>query len=258
MKLINDHVIRYSMSTNPSFAALFPDVEVLVALSPEALGDILLPFFNSLPHYQRQSLRYSTFCSIFIINVFDPKVRDRVTTAVREAWVVLVRDGFLAQTPDSYDSYFITKRGASVTSSQDMETYRKASLLPHIILFPDLAAEVLLDFNQGNYDTAIFKAFKHVEVSVRAAGGFTNADIGTKLMRQAFGSAGPLTDTSVVAAEQQAVADLFAGAIGAYKNPPSHRYVLLNDPAVAVELILYANHLLRIVRERVAAGTPPP
>jgi hypothetical protein len=54
------------------------------------------------------------------------------------------------------------------------------------------------------------------------------SDIGVALMRKAFDkSTGPLTDMSNPEAEREALAHLFAGAIGSYKNPHSHRTVNL-------------------------------
>ena len=89
---------------------------------------------------------------------------------------------------------------------------------------------------------------KAVEVAVREAAGLLAKDIGAPLMRKAFDpSNGPLTDMNVEHAEREARAHLFAGTIGSYKNPRSHRNVTLDDPDEAAEIIMLANHLLRIV-----------
>jgi uncharacterized protein (TIGR02391 family) len=116
-------------------------------------------------------------------------------------------------------------------------------------LHPTIREDVWALYHRGKYDTAVFEAMKAVEVAVRDAAGLTAKDIGAALMRKAFDAKnGPLTDMTVEDAnEREARAHLFAGAIGSYKNPHSHRNVALDDPDEAAEIIMLANHLLRIV-----------
>ena len=109
---------------------------------------------------------------------------------------------------------------------------------------------------RGEYDTAVFQAFREVEVAVRAGGSFGPNDYGTEMMRDAFKPAekkgqavtlrSALTDTQLPTAEQEAMASLFAGAIGFYKNPQSHRHVPTH-PEDGAEVIVFASQLLRIV-----------
>lgn len=84
---------------------------------------------------------------------------------------------------------------------------------------------------------------------VRERGGFQADDVGVALMRLAFkpapkageaGTSGPLTNLELPAAEQEAMAHLFAGAIGLYKNPHNHRHVPAN-PQEAAEVIALAS-----------------
>ena len=127
-----------------------------------------------------------------------------------------------------------------VNASQD-------NLLPIPQLHPILSQKVWSIFLQGAYDSAVFEAFKQVEIAVRKAGGYAEKDRGTDLMRRAFHvDSGNLTDPNQHPAEKQARSDLFAGAIGSYKNPGSHRDVEITAEEAA-ELIIFASHLLRIV-----------
>ena len=87
--------------------------------------------------------------------------------------------------------------------------------------------------------------------SARRTGGRYKSAIGIKLARTALGPGGPLVDPNLDTGEQRATADLFAGALGVFKNPPSHRQVQFDDPTKASEVILFADLLLRM-----SAGSP--
>src|SRR5713101_9279185 len=54
------------------------------------------------------------------------------------------------------------------------------------LLHPTVAAKVIGAFVRGEYDTAVFQAFKEVEVAVRAKGKFPDTEVGVPLMRRAF------------------------------------------------------------------------
>lgn len=121
-------------------------------------------------------------------------------------------------------------------------------------LHPALQGSVRTNFHLGEYELACFAAMKAVEVAVRDASGLDNSTIGVNLMRAAFrahaqnGKAGgPLADHEAEGGEQDAMANLFAGAIGAFKNPPSHRTVHFDSPTEAASIIQLADLLLRLV-----------
>jgi len=74
-------------------------------------------------------------------------------------------------------------------------------------------------------------------------------EIGVRLMRAAFNPTnGPLTKTSLPIAERERMADPFAGAIGTFKNPHSHRVVGNDNPEPVIEELMIASRLLRFIR----------
>ncbi len=112
-----------------------------------------------------------------------------------------------------------------------------------------LADKVVPLFRRGDYDTAVFAAFKEVEVRVREAAGLPGHLIGVSLMREAFRDGGPLANMNQDKGERVALMETFAGAIGMFKNPGSHRSVEFsaNDAAA---LIHFASYLLLVVETR--------
>ena len=244
---------------------LLPDPQVLLNLEPEELAGFVIEYLHSLsPSDRSQQLMRNNFAGALFYygnqnpptyQVLQPQKREKITELVMEAWFWLEREGFLAPKPGpNRDTFFITRRGQRVKNSIDLAEIRKADLLPRKLLHPLIAEKTWSMFLRGDYDTAVFQAFKEVEVAVREAGKFAPTDLGVDLMRKAFdGANGPLRDASRPKPEREATAHLFAGAIALYKNPSSHRKVAL-EAEETVEILMLASHLLRIVDSKVSSS----
>lgn len=228
-----------------------PDPELLLSLEPEELARSLLEVLNNRTgplsqHSFINSLHQS-------VEIFPHEFVDKIAIAIAEAWGWLITQGLLVAEPMQAggDRVIVTRRGKQIAAKGDFDAFRKASRLPREILHPTISEKAWPNFIRGDYDTAVFQAFKEVEVKVRDAGGFDHRKIGVSLMREAFHKErGPLTDDSLPEAEREALAALFAGAIGSYKNPSSHRTVTIEEPLEAGEMLILASHLLRIVEDR--------
>lgn len=225
----------------------FPDPAVLLALPPEELAGYVLEFL-----VQRKKEHVANVATGSSFESYPHEFREPARKAVMEAWVHLLREGLIAPEPGNPHSvFFVTRRGLEIASQASYKSFSHSHLFPLESVHPLLRNTVYSLFLSRNFDTAVFEAFKTVEVEVRSAGTFPDTLIGVDLMRKAFHEdTGPLTDQSEPAPERQALSALFAGAIARFKNPSSHRHVNLGNPQETVEMIQFASHLLRVVDER--------
>jgi uncharacterized protein (TIGR02391 family) len=169
--------------------------------------------------------------------------------ALAEAWNWLYTSGLVATDwgNQAHGAMFVTRLGRRAAAEGLVEV-RAAERLA-VELHPRLETKVRRQFLMQEYELAAFAAMREVEIRVRelAPPPEGKKDFGTHLMRYALGPGGPLEDASIDVGERQATADLFAGAIGFFKNPPSHREVNYDDPTEAAEVVLFADLLLRVI-----------
>jgi uncharacterized protein (TIGR02391 family) len=174
--------------------------------------------------------------------------------AVAEALSWLETQGIIVRNPNQPAAWYrLTRRGQKLKTRADLAAFRMGRVLPIDLLQPSLADKVHHLFLRGDHDTAVFQAFKEVEVAVRKAGRLSNELVGKKLMDAAFHPEnGPLRDTSVTGAERVAEMQLFCGAMGHARNPAGHWEGNFTGPEAA-RLIVFASHLLDIVEKRPSA-----
>ncbi len=230
----------------PKVNEIFPAIEIALELEPEDLAVFVLQHFKTGIRKNRHNYTLSTQPEY--IEYAGEQVEE-FCKRLMEAWIWLEKEMFLAPRPASVgsDEFFITRRGKKVLEEQNFESYKKGNLLPSEGLDPILVRKVKQPFIRGDYDAAVFLAFKEVEIRVRAKAEYGNDKRGVSLMRDAFKpGTGPLVDGCLESGEQQGISDLFAGAIGIFRNPAGHRDVEYADPNEVADIIHIANQLLRM------------
>lgn len=246
----------------PRLPDLIPDPDVLLDLPPEELARSVLIVANSAAQngmFQAANvLAREALCGGLVDNglpVYPTQRYPQIWRAGREAWQWLEVNILVmpAEGMNGNNGWrVLTRRGEALLEDEaGYRAYVDAVGFPKTLLHPEIADDVWLDIARGELAIAVFRAFRAVEEAVRNAGDFQPNDVGVDLMRRAFNpNNGPLTKMDDPMAEREGLVALFAGAIGSYKNPHSHRTVEINEPREAQEMVTLASHLLRIVDVR--------
>jgi uncharacterized protein (TIGR02391 family) len=238
---------------------LFPKPHDLLDLEPEDLAGILIEVIPSVSG--PGGFRIDNFIEQLspLNGGYGHQYSNNVARALAEALSWLLYQGIIIENPGQPNPgwYLLSRRGETLKTRANVEAFQKGRNLPSDLLQPALDRKVRHLFLRGDHDTAVFQAFKEVEVAVRKAGGYTDGDLGKDLMTKAFNpDNGPLADVTRLSAESQAEMFLFAGAMGHAKNPPSHRDVGLSRQEAA-KLIIFASYLLDIVEQRTTRTSAP-
>lgn len=231
------------------------DPALLIALPSEAVGKQLLKVCNETKQNGLFSLgsvagRDALFGDGFSTKGYARTHEKDIELAAAEAFQWLKNVLLIIPAPEPNVTFSrLSRLGKKLVSDSDaFDNYIASTSFPKSLLHPDIAESVWLQLSQGNFAVAVFTAFRAVEEAVRTTAGYKESDHGVPMVRRAFHKEnGPLTDKSIPEGERDALSALFAGALGSYKNPHSHRNVPMSDPVEAQEMVLLASHLLRIV-----------
>jgi Protein of unknown function (Hypoth_ymh) len=179
---------------------------------------------------------------------YSVQTKSDLERVIAKAWKGL-EDGGLIEEPDSHNGkngYRVpSAKGRNAQAATDYTGVRMRTKFTREMFHPSLPDAA---WNALDYDTAIFGAFKSLEVAVRNKGGFASTDFGAALMKKAFDpDNGPLRDRAAPRSRRVARCDLFTGAFGEIRNPKGHNDPTITDTLIAVEELMTAGVLRRIV-----------
>jgi uncharacterized protein (TIGR02391 family) len=235
--------------------------EALMVYSRPVAKDLLKKMYLIVLHkhepdgmYRRSSSGYDTILDSTLPQHFG---LDRLTAQemgdAKRAITELEQDDYIRQDPSQSSEVFkvLTDRGRTLLEKTINEMVIPTIEIDKLLTRDDLKLRVRDDYQSGDYDTAIFKAFKLVEEVVRTKASLPATAIGADLMSTAFKPKGGILKHPAAATEGELEGFhvLMRGAIMWFKNPSSHRTVAYSNPETVAQALGFANMLLDLIDE---------
>jgi uncharacterized protein (TIGR02391 family) len=237
---------------------IVPAPDALLDLTPDELAWALLEDMQAREHdpiagMANRDLLANSFTPFSLPpNPQQHEVMNRINKAGRNGFALLERWDLIEPADDmnGRNGYVVlTTNGRGTTERTDFERVRVRGLLRAELLHPLLRGKPYDDFVADHLDAAVLEAFKTVEIEVRAAATRPNSEHGKELMFRVFAMNGPLFKAGETKAECEALVGLFAGALARFRNPGAHTRRSFADVLEAMEELMVASRLLRIVDE---------
>lgn len=232
---------------------LVPDARTVIEMHTAELAGYMLESLMFASEEERGVWNRRNYCMQVTREYGDPKNGGdtEVGIACSTPWAWLESNGLICRHPEQDNDWFLpTRRAKEVGSRQGLREVISNQELPEEFLHPELLVNARPLFLQSRFDTAVFEAFKSLELSIRSAAKLGHDLVGVQLASRAFNPEdGPLTDKAAEKGERVALMNLMTGALGSYKNPASHRRVEISAEE-ARDMLILASHLLKIVDER--------
>ena len=225
----------------------FPSRDTWRAAEPEEMGPVLLRDLRS--HTAANSLSPQNMLGPFpehFYREFGVQPTNDDIAIVLEAYQWLRNVGLIAPSPSQPRDFDVITRRARALDDAGMADFRAARLSAYDMLDRRITNKVWSIYLRGDYDIAIAYAFKIVEIRMREKGGFPSSDMGERLAKkffEKFPSEAPRKSEKAL----PSVVHLFIGALDRYRNSAVHEHPSIATPEEAMEVLLLANHCLRVV-----------
>lgn len=234
----------------------YKDPDEILKLAPEELAEVVLSILQ-----EKEEVFCLHNCISEIPFAGEPRFgkdgypQDRkyeIHLAVSEAFACLRTLTLIVDKPEDSEGIWmvLSRRARRMETKRDFLPFRLACGYSRDALHPEVAGKVWDAMQRGEFETAISSAMQAVEIAVREAGKFDDSLVGIKLISAAFGPKGTLRDHKAHETEEDGIHHLFMGAVKAYRNPHAHRRVHVKDAIEAMDVLMLASHLLRIVDSR--------